>query len=227
MLSRFAELIAEATDGLTLLLEMTVAPGTGPCMVVVPVWSGDPQGADAAVGKVMRLGARGAGAVASTTQKDLWAQFDQAVPNGMHWDLRTRNIAELTPDVISLLTGWVEKRPGPGAGIGLRQFHGAATRVGTEESAFGLRTSHVAVEISAGRGPDEDHGSFKEWLEGVYNALAPFALPGGATRISFCRTRKSRLFTPMAPTLSVWSRPRRPTTPSTSSPQRRFRTAAC
>ncbi|MES4886194.1 FAD-binding protein [Streptomyces sp. NPDC000349] len=179
VLSRFAELIADATDGLTLLLEMTVAPGIGPCLVVVPVWSGDPQGADAAVGKVMRLGTRVAGAVAPTTQKDLWAQFDQAVPNGLHWDLRTRNIAELTPDVISLLTGWVEKRPGPGAGIGLRQFHGAATRVGTEESAFGLRTSHVAVEISAGRGPDEDHGSFKEWLDGAYNALAPFALPGG------------------------------------------------
>ncbi|WP_413100420.1 FAD-binding oxidoreductase [Streptomyces sp. Inha503] len=179
VLSRFAGLIADAPDGLTLLLEMTVAPDIGPCLVVVPVWSGEPWHADAAIGAVKRLGTPINSTVAPTTQKDLWGQFDQSVPNGMHWELRTRNIAELTPDIIDLLTGWAETRPGPGAGIGLRQFHGAATRVGADDSAFGLRTNHVAVEISAGHGPDEEPAVYRDWVDNVSNALAPFALPGG------------------------------------------------
>lgn len=97
----------------------------------------------------------------------------------MHWDIRTRSVAALTPDLIDLLIGSAEKRPGPGAGIGLRQFHGAATRVGVDDTAFGLRTGHLAVEIAAGRGPDEDHGAYRDWADDVSTALAPHALPGG------------------------------------------------
>lgn len=221
VLSRFAELIAEAPDGLTLLLEMTVAPGVGPCLVVVPVWSGDPRHADAAMAQAMRLGTPLANSVAATTQKDLWGQFDQSVPTGMHWDLRTRNIAELTTEVTDLLTGWAESRPGPGAGIGLRQFHGVATRTGADDSAFGLRSSHLAVEISAGRGADEDPAAYRAWADGVSNALAAFAVPGG-TPTSCCRTRRNRSRTPTAPTPPASSRPRSSTTPHTSSRQRRF-----
>ncbi|MYT68155.1 MULTISPECIES: FAD-binding protein [unclassified Streptomyces] len=179
VLSRFAELIADAPDGLTLLLEMTVAPGIGPCLVVVPVWSGDPRQADAAIAKVMSLGTPITTSVGATTQKDLWGQFDQSVPQGMHWDLRTRNVAELSTGVIDLLTGWADTRPGPGAGIGLRQFHGAATRAGADDSAFGLRASHVAVEISAGRLPDEESAAYTGWADDVSNALAAVSLPGG------------------------------------------------
>ncbi|ASY31536.1 MULTISPECIES: FAD-dependent oxidoreductase [unclassified Streptomyces] len=179
VLSGFAELLAEAPDGLTLLLEMTVAPGVGPALVVVPVWSGDPRHADAHLGRVLRLGTPAHSTVGRTTQEQLWGMFDQSVSNDMHWDLRTRDVAALTPEVIDLLVGWAEARPGPGAGIGLRQFHGAATRQGAQDSAFGLREPHVAIEISAGRGPEEDPAPYTDWVDGVSNALAPFALPGG------------------------------------------------
>jgi hypothetical protein len=179
VLLRFAELVADAPEGLTLLLEMTVAPEIGPCLVVVPLWSGRPQHADAAMDAVLALGTPITNTVAATTQKDLYRQFDRSVPEGMHWDLRTRNVAELTPEIIDLLIGWTQTRPGPGAGIGLRQFHGAATRVGADDTAFGLRTPHIAVETSAGRKPDEDPTGYQKWVDGVSDSLAPLAVPGG------------------------------------------------
>lgn len=43
-LARFADLVADAPDGLTLLIEMTVAPEIGPCLLAVAVWSGEPRG---------------------------------------------------------------------------------------------------------------------------------------------------------------------------------------
>jgi hypothetical protein len=56
VLARYAELTASVPDGLTVLLEMASVPEVGPCLLVVPVWSGDPEHPDAAIGDVMRLG---------------------------------------------------------------------------------------------------------------------------------------------------------------------------
>ncbi|WP_210583083.1 FAD-binding oxidoreductase [Streptomyces sp. GESEQ-35] len=179
VLARYAELTASAPDGLTVLLEMTFVPDVGPCLLAVPVWSGEQRHADAAIADVLRLGTPISSTVGPITQKDLLAQFDQHVPHGMHWDLRTRTIAAPTPGIIDLLISSAEARPGPGAGIGLRQFHGAATRVGADDTAFGLRTGHVVVEISAGRGPDDDASAYRKWAEDVRTSLEPHALPGG------------------------------------------------
>lgn len=44
---------------------------------------------------------------------------------------------------------------------------------------FGQRASHLAVEIAAGRGPNEDPGPYRKWVDKVSTALAPHALPGG------------------------------------------------
>ncbi|GAA4185458.1 FAD-dependent oxidoreductase [Streptosporangium oxazolinicum] len=179
VLDRYAELTADAPEGLTLLLEMTVVPDVGPSLLVVPVWSGERREADAALDEVARLGTPVMSTVAPISQKDLLGQFDDSVPHGMHWDIRTRTVAALTPAVMELLIASAEARPGPGAGIGLRRFHGAATRVGADDTAFGLRTDHVLVEISAGRGPDEDDVVYRDWADQVSAALAPHAMPGG------------------------------------------------
>ncbi|MEQ3553647.1 FAD-binding protein [Pseudonocardia nematodicida] len=179
VLERYAALLADPEDGLTSLIEMTVVPEVGPALLAVPVWSGDPAGADAALDRVRGLGTPIMSTVAPTGQQDLLAQFDAAVPAGMGWDIRTRSLAAVTPEVAEVLVRCTDTRPGPGAGIGLRQFHGAAARVGAGDTAFGLRDSHVVVEISAGRGPDEDAGPYREWADEVDAALAPHALPGG------------------------------------------------
>lgn len=179
VLAGAATLLAGAPDGLTLLIEMTVAPEVGPCLLAVPVWSGEPQLGDAALDKVLRLGTPLSSTLGPTNQKDLLQQFDQQVPTGMHWDLRTRSVAALTPDINNILIDAADQRPGPGAGIGVRQFHGAATRVGADETAFGRRTTHVVLEISAGRGPNTDPTPYRAWVEHVSATLAPHALPGG------------------------------------------------
>ncbi|MEV1043908.1 FAD-binding oxidoreductase [Streptomyces sp. NPDC049916] len=179
VLDGWAERAAGAPDGLGLLFELTVVPGVGPCLMAVAVWSGDPSSSDRALEEVTGLGTPLNSTLAPTTLKDLLGQFDQAVPSGMHWTLRTRSVASLTPEITDILTRAAGDRPGPGAGLGMRRFHGAATRVGADDTAFGRRTPHILVEISAGRSPEEDPGPYRAWAEQVRAALAPHALPGG------------------------------------------------
>ena len=179
VLTGYAALTSRIPDELGVLFEMTVVPDIGPCLMTVLVWSGEQAGAETALDEILRLGTPIASSVGPTSLKELLAQFDQHVPNGMHWDLRTRTIATLTPDIIDLLIKAAAARPGPGAGIGLRRFHGAATRIGADDTAFGLRAEHTVIEISAGRGPGEDHEAYQEWAEGLSALLAPLSLPGG------------------------------------------------
>ena len=179
VLARYADLLADAPDELTLLLELTVVPGVGPSLLAVPVWSGEPDAAQAALDDVVALGTPLSSTIGPAAQKDLLEQFDEQVPVGRHWSLRTRSVATLTPEVVDVLIAAAQERPGPGAGLGLRHFHGAATRVGADDTAFGRRTNHVAIEISAGRGPDEDPAPYRAWVDSVSARLAPHALPGG------------------------------------------------
>lgn len=179
MLDGCAELIARATRDLTLLAELTHVPDVGPCVLVVAVWSGEPDGAGPALDAVRGLGTPLVEDVKPTTQQDLLAGFDQQVPHGMHWCMRARTVRALTPEVIATLLAAAEDRPGPGAGIGMRQFHGAATDVPADATAFGRREEHVALEISAGWTDGEDPEPYVEWAEEVRRTLEPLALPGG------------------------------------------------
>ncbi|MCG7310534.1 FAD-binding oxidoreductase [Brachybacterium sp. ACRRE] len=174
-----AELIARGTRGLTLLAELTHVPDVGPSVLVVAVWSGEPDGAGPALDAVRGLGTPLVEDVKPTTQQDLLAGFDQQVPHGMHWCMRARTVRALTPEVIQTLLAAAEDRPGPGAGIGMRQFHGAATDVPADATAFGRREEHVALEISAGWTDGEDPHPYVEWAEEVRRTLEPLALPGG------------------------------------------------
>lgn len=175
VLSRYAELVSDAPDGLTLLVELTVVAALGPCLLVQPAWSGDPRDAGAALDRVRHLGTP----VRARIGPAPLTWFDRNVPIGMHWDVRTRRIAVPTPEIVDVVAAAAESRPGPGAVIGLRQFHGTATRVGADDTAFGLRSPHVAVEITAGRGWHEDPGPYRAWADRVSAALAPHSLPGG------------------------------------------------
>ncbi|WP_284252045.1 FAD-binding oxidoreductase [Litorihabitans aurantiacus] len=179
VLSRFADLLADCPEELTVLLELTVVPETGPGLLVVPVWSGDPARAEEALERVRALGEAVADTVAPIDQPALLEQFDQQVPAGMGWHIATRTIAEVDDAVATLLAGALERGPGPGIGVGLRPFHGAATRVPPSDSAVGRRDPHVVLEISAGWPADGDGAPQRAWVEEVWAALEPHALEGG------------------------------------------------
>lgn len=179
LLAAAAEILAEAPDELTVLFELATMPEVGPVVMAVPVWSGDPGESEHALARVRGIGESIMDTVACMTQPDLLALFDEQVPDGMHWDIRTRTIAHLTPEIIEVLLRAADARPGPAATIGLRHFHGAATRHPLAGSAFGRRDEHMVIEISAGWTDADEAAPFREWLHDTWSALGPHALPGG------------------------------------------------
>ena len=64
--------------------------------------------------------------------------------------------------------------------VNWHHFHGAATRIPADATAFGVRREHFMVEIIAGWEPDGSNGAaHRQWAQDLWESLTPFALPGG------------------------------------------------
>jgi hypothetical protein len=91
---------------------------------------------------------------------ELLALFDPHIVNGRHYELRTRWLADLTPEIVSQVVSAGEERTSPDSLIVLQHCHGAATRVTPDATSFGLRRPHFMVEICAAwEGAPEDEAS--------------------------------------------------------------------
>lgn len=108
----------------------------------------------------------------------LRATDDLFKADGRGWFLRHRRLAALTPAVISLLVEAGNAAPSAGAAFGMHHFHGQATRVAPEATAFGERRPHLMLEaITSWR--EEDPQPHRQWAIDLGQALAPHSLPGG------------------------------------------------
>ncbi|MGW5463664.1 FAD-binding oxidoreductase [Streptomyces sp. NPDC003996] len=105
---------------------------------------------------------------------------EEWAPAGRHYALATRTIAGFTPGVAAALAEAAATSASPLSGISVHHFHGAATRVPSEATAFGLRRAHFMVEIMAAWQPgDGQAAGHRAWADATSRALAPHALPGG------------------------------------------------
>ena len=116
--------------------------------------------------------------VGPMTYTELLGLFDAHIVGGLHWSIRTRSVAAYTPGVIDAILEAGDTRTSPLTGMPIHHFHGASTRVASDETAFANRSEHFMVEIVAGWEPG-DGAVHRAWADKVSAALAPHALPGG------------------------------------------------
>jgi FAD/FMN-containing dehydrogenase len=181
VLRGYWELIAAARDELTVMSGFLSGPDGNPLLFLFPAWSGEQAEGEPVVARLEQLGTPVMTQIASIPYEDALGMFDAQVVNGRHDLLRTRWLPGLTAETAAVLIEAATAFTSPLSVIALHHFHGAAARVPVSETAFGLRRDHLLVEILAAWGPAEsgDCARHRAWADGVSEALAPFALPGG------------------------------------------------
>jgi FAD/FMN-containing dehydrogenase len=185
VLHGYAKAVAAAPDELTATVGVLPGPDGSPVLFVAPTWSGEPDKGEEVMAGLQGLGTPVLTRINPMTCADMLAMFDAHVMNGRHYALQTRWVPELTPNVISALIAGGGNRSSPFSAIVLHHFHGAATRVPSEATAFGVRREHFLVEFIAAWEPDaSDNGAVhRRWAETLSQTLAPAALPGGYANI--------------------------------------------
>ncbi len=174
----YNELVPFLPDELTVQIGMLAAPNGDSVVFIAPVWAGE---GDPTVWmhRLSRLGRPLVTQIATMPPSAMLRLLKPFVVWGRHHEMRTRTLAVFTPGAIDALVEAGLTRTSPFSGISVHHFHGAATRVGLQDTAFGIREPHFVVEVLAAWTPDEDHTPHLAWAESVYGNLAPHALPGG------------------------------------------------
>jgi hypothetical protein len=113
---------------------------------------------------------------------DALGLFDPVVVNGRHYAMRTRWLAELTAETIALLLEAGSNPTSPFSALALHHFHGVASRIPMDQTAFANRRDHFLVEILSAWEPGDsgdDDGAHRRWGNDLCERLTASALPGG------------------------------------------------
>jgi FAD/FMN-containing dehydrogenase len=172
------EVLATAPDELTVQSGLLPGPNGEPTAFLAPAWSGDLAAGERAIDSLVKLGRPLATQVAPMTYSEILGLWDAHVVGGLHWTVRTRTVAGYTPEVIDALVEAGRNLTSPQSLLPIHHFHGASTRIATDETAFANRREHFVLEIVAGW-PPGDGSAHRGWADAVSGAIAPHAMPGG------------------------------------------------
>lgn len=176
-----AQIMASAPDELSMLAGAIPGQDGNPVMFLGPIWSGDREEGEKIIAQLQSLGTPILTQITPMSFADLLGIYDAQVVNGRHYELQTRWLADLTPEISSAIASAGAARTSPLSFIALHHFHGAGTRIAPDATAFSMRREHFMIEIVAAWEPgskteDDVH---RQWVSDLSSLLAPLALPGG------------------------------------------------
>jgi len=182
VLPRYAAFAPTMPDELGLPVATASGPDGQPAITLVPLWNGDKLQGERAMDHLQALGKPQFAQFGPMTYTDMLAPFDarMAEADGCYWEIRTRSLPALTPGAVDAIITAVARKTSPHSMVNWHHFHGAATRIPADATAFGVRREHFMVEIIAGWEPDGSNGAaHRQWAQDLWESLTPFALPGG------------------------------------------------
>jgi FAD/FMN-containing dehydrogenase len=181
VLSGYARIAGLIADELGATLGVLAAPDGGPLLFLAPVWCGDAVEGEHVMDTLRGLGTPIMSRIGPMAYAEFLALFDAAAVDGRHYDIKTRWLSELTPEVIAALVAACSGRTSPLSMIALHHFRGRATRVAANDTAFATRREHFMLEAIAAWEPGDEQNSaaHRQWVRELSTRLAPYALPGG------------------------------------------------
>lgn len=177
VLSLFREVTGSAPDELTLSAGLLHAPdGSGvPLAAIIGCHCGSPAEGEAAMRPLRKSGSPVLDTIGPASYVDTNTTiFDPGFPRGARNYWKSSFLAELSEPVIDALISQFAVCPSPMSGLVLEHFHGAATRVGVDETAFPQRReSYNLLVVSQWLDPKDDEKN-TAWARGTYDALRPY-----------------------------------------------------
>ena len=169
-----------APHGLDIQVGIIPGPDGSVMVAVTPSWLGDPAEGAAVMAPILALGTPIMSNFASTSFGVSRGFFDAHIHLGLHTWGDGGWFPSLSPELTDILLDQVDKAPSPGCSVLTHDFHGAATKVAPDATAFGLRAPHLMLELVAQMHPSAGDGSAeRDWVRQTKERTAHLRLPGG------------------------------------------------
>lgn len=175
--------IAEAPDELTTAVVHRKVPPLdhipaelhgAPVVIVVCCWSGPIEEGERFLLPLRRFGHPVLDLCAPKPYLELQAMFDPSFPHGRWYYFKSRDVAELTDEVIELTAHHATRFGSPLTAFPIFQRGGAVSRVGEEETAFSGRASGHTFNIGAVCATSAGFDEERAWAREFWSELAPF-----------------------------------------------------
>lgn len=178
----YREWIADAPDELTTIVFHRRAPALpavpvevrGKLVVMVGCcYAGPVEAGEKVVRHLRQFGSPVLDLCAPTPFLALQTMLDPSFPHGWRYYIRSRDIAELTDDVIDIAAEHALRMTSPRTTFPIFHQGGAVARVGEHETAFNGRAAGHAVNVAAITETAEGFDEEREWARGLWSALEP------------------------------------------------------
>ncbi|MFQ6028885.1 MAG: FAD-binding oxidoreductase [Dehalococcoidia bacterium] len=175
----YRDFASQCSDELTAFAAMMISPEGDPVVAIVVGYIGPIEDGEREVEAVRQFGPPLADTIGPMTYSQINSMLDDAFPYGeVHRYWKSSFIKDLGDEVIDLLVDRTASITSPMSMVGFFHVHGAATRVGPDDTAFGLREAQWDYDIiSQWTDPAEADGHIR-WTRDFWNAVEPFASGG-------------------------------------------------
>jgi FAD/FMN-containing dehydrogenase len=180
----YRELIAEAPDELTTILNLRRAPALPfvpaelhgrPVVMAIVCYAGAVARGEQVLAPLRAFGRPLLDAIAPRPYVELQELFNPGVPHGWHYYWKSWELPPLSDGAIDTLVEHAARITSPRSYVIVFQLGGAIARVGEHETAYGQRGAAHNVNINAAWLPEDPAGEeHVRWARECYAALEPF-----------------------------------------------------
>ncbi|MCW2997852.1 MAG: linked oxidase-like protein [Solirubrobacterales bacterium] len=160
-----------------------------PIFVLIVVYTGPLDTAEAEVAKVAALGQPMANMVGPSTWMQANSILDVLAPPGRRQHSRGGYLGSITPEIAQIVVDHVSNAPaptgpGPSCAVAFPAMGGAAEDFDEDATAFSRTGAKWLWEVLGQWDPPESDAEYDGWVDGVMDALKPFSLRNGYVNLS-------------------------------------------
>jgi len=146
LIRQYRDITLTAPDELTAYAALMTGHGT-PMAAIALCHSGEPAAAQREVNQFHLAEAPIADLTGERKYTEIQSMLDITSPAGLHYYFKCPFLRELTDDAIDTIVAHAATAPTEQTQVVIEHMHGAASRVPTADTAFGLRRVHYSINI--------------------------------------------------------------------------------
>jgi len=178
LIRQYRDITLTAPDELTAYAALLTGQGT-PMTAIAMCHSGEPGTAERETRQFLLADAPIADMTGKKKYTEIQSMLDFSAPAGLNYYSKCPFLRELTDEAIDTIIGCAASAPTEQSQVVIEHMHGAASRVPTDATAFGLRRVHYSINIM----PAWDNAALAEtciaWARSVATALEPYGASDG------------------------------------------------
>ena len=175
----YREFARSCPDALTAWAALMTSADGDPVVAVLVNYMGDIEEGERLVEPVRKFGSPVVDTIGPMSYCELNSMLDGAFPYGevkRYW--KSSFLKDLGDEVIDILVDGASAMLSPMSMVGFFHVHGAATRVGPEETAFGLREDQWDYDIISQWDDPKETDTHIQWTRDFFNRVEPFTSGG-------------------------------------------------